>query len=530
MLLREKLSCVFGFLFIVLSLKAQVKIAVIENNDQTSPVIKHFQDSLYHRLTQLKGVEHYIYYLQADSLVFDPYKSSRREETVPDLVMWMWIHVFENPTPALTITRAEGKPPTAHFSLSKRAEVRVKYIDYKTQQIVHIAGEALDDAIPVITSLDMTERDGIITAGNYKSYFPMDPDYMKVNRPREYATALARMHKEYESRFRAFHLEKREDVLNMIIGTEMSCLYPGPMVCSEVVMENDKAKKVHVPLPMDIALPQHAYMEVFSLDTIRQYVVPDQYGVYYVDDYRNGTVILDGVLGSKTKQAGEAYMAGKKLYASFSDYAISGKLEGDKEDVRIGTSFPASRIFSLEEELSRLKDVTLTDMGTIEINNRLRKRFMHAPVTSGADLVKERGLHYVFQASGESVQLVETSGHHTVATYDANLGLKGFMDEAMELFGKEIEVVDITKEKNGKAQKIRLFSPLGFQGDHVLTINLMSGNTATEIGTCSEFGAHHSIAEFSITRGEDAVYKAITGGQTLRFRNKTFRLFGNDFK
>ena len=76
----------------------------------------------------------------------------------------------------------------------------------------------------------------------------------------------------------------------------------------------------------------------------------------------NGTLLLDAGLASKAKQAGEAHLAGKKLYASFSTKNLSKKLADDTEQIKLGINSGSVSIQGFEVGMVGLKGISVVDL------------------------------------------------------------------------------------------------------------------------------------------------------------------------
>lgn len=532
--------CLFVILLVLGSpdLRAQKTFGVIEYAPaDASFVLKTVNDSLLYTLQRMGGIQHFVYNLEEPELKFLPLKSSKPEEHTADYVLYYTFTLYENYTPDLNI-KTDGTTSSATFNLSVRAETRCKFVDLVTNTVLLSRISAIQDAIPTINALSMTEADGVFVVDNYKQFFSADPGYLKANNQREYQAGLTKAHDAYKKKFNTFFSAKSKSVVNSIIEAEMYFLFRDPIPVTEATIENEKAKDVTITLPYPVMLPANVYMKVAALDTFNGYVIPDLFGDYYVKKNTNGKLLLDAGLASKAKQAGEAHLAGKKLFASFSTKNLSKKLSDDAEQIKLGINSGSVSIQSFEVGMVGLKGISVVDLSFTKTINRFREHYKQEVFIDDDFSAKSIGARYLIQGEGKTVNLLEVETGTLIGSYNTDEGLKGFMDEAMGLFDKEIEVVNITKEKNGKAQKVRLYSPFGFQGDHFFKIyELIPENVAgktklrsAEIAECSDYGVYQSISEFNVTRGEDLLYDAIQRGATLRFRNRTFSFLGQQYK
>ena len=533
------------YLFVILllldnpTLTAQKTFGVIEYAPaDASFVLKTVNDSLLYTLQRMGGVQHFVYNLEDPELKFLPLKSSMPEEHTADYVLYYTFTLYENYRPELNI-KTDGTTSTASFNLSTRAETRCKFVDLVTNTVLLSRISPIQDAIPTTNNnLGMGEADGVFIVDNYKQFFSADPSYLKANNQREYQAGLTKAHDAYRKKFNHFFSLKSKSVVNSIIEAEMYFLFRDPIPVTAATIENEKAKDVTITLPYPVMLPANVYMKVAALDTFNGYVIPDLFGDYYVKKNMNGTLLLDAGLASKAKQAGEAHLAGKKLYASFSTKNLSKKLADDTEQIKLGINSGSVSIQGFEVGMVGLKGISVVDLSFTKTINRFREHYKQEVFIDDDFAAKSIGARYLIQGDDKAVNLLEVETGTLIGSYNTDEGLKGFMDEAMGLFNKEIEVVNITKEKNGKAQKIRLYSPFGFQGDYYFKIyelvpENVGGKTkirSVEIAECSDYGVYQSVSEFNVSKGEDLLYDAIQRGATLRFRNRTFSFLGQQYK
>jgi hypothetical protein len=519
-------------------LAAQKTFGVMEYAPaDASDVFKTINDSLLHSLRRVPGVQHLVYNLEGPDVEFLPSKSTVPEERTADQILYYTFTLYENYTPEMNF-KTEGMNTTASFSLSIRAQTRCKFVDLVTNTILASRIDQIQDAIPVINDLSLGEAEGVFSVGNYKQYFSGDPLLLKANNQKEYQAGLAKAHHAYKKKFSIFFAQKRESIINSLLEAEMYFLFREPFPITDVIIENEKVKKASIQLPFPIKLPQHVYLRVASLDTIGVFVVPDMYGHYYVNDNVDGKLLLDNGLYARSQLAGEAYLAGKKLYASFTDDALCKKNTAPADQIKIGTLSGSLSVENFEVGLAGVNGITLIDLRFTETINRFRRHYKQDLFVEDGFSAKNIGAHYLIQRDNKVVNILEVSTGNVIGSYNSDEGFRGFVDKAMGLFNMEIEMVKVAKENGKKVQRILLYSPMGFSGNSYLKVYEMIPENVNgsvrlrhvEIAECQNYNANETISDFKITSGEGALFDAIQRGAILRFRNRTFSFLGQQYK
>lgn len=532
--------CLYIFLLILGNpvLQAQKTFGVIEYAPaDASNVFKTVNDSLLQSLMRVPGIQHLVYNLEGPDVEFLPSKSTVPEEHTPDYILYYSFTLFENYTPEMNFV-TEGMNTAATFGLSVRAETRCKIVDLLTNTILDSRINQIQDAIPVINDLSLGEADGIFRLWDYKEYFNGNPLLLKANNPKEYQSGLTKAHNAYKKKFSIFFAQKAESIINSLLETEMYFLFREPFPITDIIIENEKVKNASIQLPFPIKLPEHVNLRVASLDTIGRFIFPDMYGHYYVIDNVDGKLLLVDGLYARSRLAGDAYLAGKKLYASFTDEAMCKKIIDPVDQINIGILPGSHSVENFEVGLSGVSGITLIDIRFTETINRFRRHYKQELFLKDGFSAKNIGARYLIQRDNKVINLLDVLSGQVIGTYHSDEGFRGFVDEAMVLFNMEIEVVKVTKENSKKVQRILLYSPIGFSGNSYLKVYEMIPENVNgtvrlrylEIAECQDYNGNETISDFKITSGADVLYDAIQRGATLRFRNRAFNFLGHQYK
>ncbi|HLF63479.1 MAG TPA: hypothetical protein VI603_06995 [Saprospiraceae bacterium] len=527
-------------LCLTLTAISQQNIAVIYPNiAESKPVSIEIRDSIHNHLKSQKDLKHYTYTHQNKRLSFNPQMSSNAQENAARYLLLYHIDIREIYNPALTVYRSENAVTGVGFKLSPEAFINAKMIDLSTNEIVSVSVAHIENAIDFDTDVAISEKEGSFVISDYAKTFGSDPDVMKKVKPKEYAEALAKLHKSFLTKFKNFYRGKAPSVAQAIDNCELGYFLPGPMMIEEFVMDGDKAKKAKLTLAHDAIVQKYTSLRLYSLDTVGVYVVPELFGLYFVEDQNGKSLILDNSMFSKSKQVGESHLAGNKIYASFSSGGYSTKLGTKQEPLKIGINFGDLAITDLEEKLVAMSNIQLIDLGATYLVNQLREMYKQEQFIDDEFAAKAQGAQYLIVAKGDMIELVDVESGALLYAYPASEGYKGIADAAMELFDLEIEIVEVTKQKKNSVEKLRLFSPFGFNGDY-FTLNIYEllsekvGNEVkerpVELGICRAYNVDQAVVEFTVNKGETELFEAMQRGSKIRFRNKPFRFLGVTYK
>ena len=280
-------------------------------------------------------------------------------------------------------------------------------------------------------------------------------------------------------------------------------------------------------------------MRIFSLDTLGDYIVPSLFGHYYINKNEDRNIFLKSGLFSQSKKVGNAHLTGERLYASFNFGGYGSKMNRDEEPIHIGMDFGYCSIDEFEAALAKYQGVTLIDIGFSPVVDLFRERFKQERFMVSDFSPQSIGANYLLSKDVNVISLMDVATSEVLFNYNTPEGVKGLIDRTMGVFNQEVEVIKITKEKKGKAKRLLLYSPFGFTGDITFVVykptyidvdgeKLMRPE---EIGSATKFAADGVIvAEFSAKDLDGKLYEAIQNDEKIFLRNKTYRLFGWEFK
>ncbi len=517
---------------------AQERIGVLRMEiPENKPVTRQLIDTIQSRLSRIAGVEHSTYSLDDETLNFHSSLSSSSNEQVVRKVLFYEFDLYEYYKPKLTIDRDnEGKIKWVGFVLKKGALVKSKMVDLENNTTCITDYQETEDAMPFGLDYKNAHR---IELSDYSSRFSGDPTALHKRNASLYKERLDRAYRDLSSKFRNFYRLKMGYVYKSILKTELKYFVPGPMICENIVLEKEKAKQMTIALPVKTKLPGGMSLRIFTLDTIGEFVVPELFGFYSIDDVQDGSITLNSNLFSKSKKVGEAHLAGKPLYASFNSSGYGCKLNQQHEFIKIGLSFGKRSIDEFEAGVSSFRNLMLIDLDFAPLVDLFRERFKQEKFINSDFTPKSIGAKYLLNKDKDVVSLVDVATGEVIFNYNTPEGVKGLMDQTMGVFNQEIEIIKVTKEKKGKVKKVLLYSPFGFSGSsnyvvYKATYEEVNGKKLMrpiEIGQCNLYGSDGVVVLESSVGGDDGeMYNAIQNNEEIFLRNITYRLFGWEFK
>ncbi len=151
---------------------------------------------------------------------------------------------------------------------------------------------------------------------------------------------------------------------------------------------------------------------------------------------------------------------------------------------------------------------------------------------------KQEGVDYLFEVAQTGVKATDvTTGRVASIDQKKNKGLLGLFGSTgpqtinlcMDIMDKDIQVLEITKEKKGKVKKFLGYSPFGFEGITTLDIYIVHEETVggrviereEHIGKCwAQRPQTEYINEIKVAKGEKDLYKALQANQKVIFKVK----------
>jgi hypothetical protein len=516
----------------------QKTIAVIHfQPGEEFPVTTRFLDTLHYLIKMDSATHHLTYDLRDSALHFLPEKSFKAEEKAADYLMFYNVSLYENYRPPVNVDKVEGRITGVNFRLSTRVNVACKIIDLATNTVIYSNINHVRDGISMFAKIDFTERDGVFPIPNWQDLFGLNVATMEKNEPEKYKAILDKLHKDYRSRFQRFFEAKKETMINSFLSCERKFQAPDLMPCGEVLIENEKVKKIWLETSSLVVLPEHELIRILSLDTVNGFVVSDLHGFYFIEDIENGKARLDAGIYAKLKEAAEAHLSGKQLYASFLDGGYFEKLNDPREPYTIGLNSGAA-INYFETALMSIDNLILVDIGATWIVDLFREQYKKERFIDDDFSAKNRGVKYLLDSRDGQYQIIDVASGTLVRAYEADKGFEGFIDQAMDIFNQEIELVEILNGDEKKVKKLRLYSPFGFNGIeyykiYELTTEKVNGKDVIRpvpIGQCQGRIVFPSrIEDFVVTKGEEELRDALNRGAPIRFRQKVFHFLGKTY-
>ena len=546
-MLRTPFTLVILFFSLIGTAICQKSIATLITGELSgNTVTSQTHQDLIDRLNKQRPTTFMMYQKVGDDINFVSGNSADQQEKACELLLSYRFDIFENYSPKLQIQRPKPKEgekadPNAikvFFTLPKEAFVGAKLINLETNEIEGVHVRQLENACSMAKGLDNTEQAGLFYITDYKAYFKGDPDVLKKKNYAAYEKSIDLLHLKYKPKFEAFFQSKKVNIGSEVLSCVTKFLVPGPLPIESGEIENDKAKRLVMDLGGEIKVPNYSYLKVFTLDTIGDYLVPEKYGNYTVREYSDGKHYLNSGLFSKPKKVAELLSNNRKLYASMSSAGYSEKLNVQKELLTIGVNFGELSLTSIENKLSEIARLKLIDLGSIKIVNQFREKYKQEIFIDDDFSAKAMGAKYLLLFKDKDIQITDVETGQIVDQVDKNEGVKGIYDSAMELFDLEIEVVNITKQKKDKIKKLRLYSPLGFDGSYYLNVYEIKKEKVgdeilerpIEIAICRFMTDESTVVEAIVYKGEKELYEAIQNNAVLKFRNRAFKFFGNTYK
>lgn len=514
--MRKMLLAKMWLVFTV-QLYAQHDLAIVFTEIPPSEVVGlQIRDELQQSFKEQGGFASMAYLLKDDEIQFLPELSSVQEEKTADYAFYYIYNIGEDYQPDLSVKRSkEGKITSVGFSVTKSARVWTKMIRISTGEIVHVTDHG-QVALPSLLAIK-----------DYQKYFGSDPDALKASDQKAFAAALQKARSAYNGELRKYFAAKKSEVKEVILSSASTILMDEPVRPAMVEVVKDKAKVIKFEMNSEIQLPASSFLHVFTTDTIGDYVSSEIIGNYFVAEQAGREVtIKPAVFESRSGSLAEQYQNGKDLFIVATGYKHGRKLGAEFDDIVVGFQFGKLTASHFEESLSGLDNITLVDLGSMFLINKLRERYKQEQFIEEDFMAKSLGVKYLLVLKDRSINIIDVETGAVKHTFSRKAGFGGMYDVAMQLFDREIELVKVSQQKKDKANKLILYSPLGFQAANKLQVyRLEQINVGGEIkersvliGVCKAGIRASQIKEFNVSKGGKEILKAISNGDTLRFR------------
>lgn len=195
----------------------------------------------------------------------------------------------------------------------------------------------------------------------------------------------------------------------------------------------------------------------------------------------------------------------------------------------------------LEESLNMVPAIKLIERGFDDVRDYFTAQYTDEKYMD-FDMAKvqsaSEGVQYIYEKTDAGLQATDVeTGRIVRAEARAKKGLLGQMmfggvtgadiiNLSMDILGLKLELLEITKEKKGKAKKVRVYSPMGYAGVWKMRVVRMVEETVgsrtlmreEKIGWLSgRTEKTPSIKDFKVKEGGKEIYDAVQNGEQLTY-------------
>jgi hypothetical protein len=457
---------------------------------------------------------------------------NKNPEVACDYLLTVFFEVYENYEPELTFARDTNKKIThAYFPAGVLTRYNIVMTDLRTDEMVQFAskqGQSFDESNKPKTIAVPIEE--------VHKAFPGGPDAVRLRSKTEYAKAEQKLQSAYKAKLQAHYMEHRLPVQNYVLGV-INKMKPTKLhVISNPLIENGKLKGFEFTPESVKGYDKEDWLPVFTLDTLGDYIYPNFYKYWEVDEIvgnkvKAGTHFL---IPSENKDAGEALAAGKILYTSNQEHPFSmctAKEDPIIIDVQGADLHKEIEVFKFLARSPRMKIINSMQA---DIVGRFHERYKGGQFVDSGYGLTPLGAQVILSGSDADYQLLDARSGTVLGRTPKSYGDKGIFDLFQKALDLKIRIIKPIDQKKDVLKSALVYSPIGFYDQFYfdvmqVTPEQVNGKTIyreSEIGrgniyTVGSYGYHFAEAKFN--KGEKEIYAAYNNKQSLLFVSHEFK-------
>jgi hypothetical protein len=500
-----------------------------ETPDIDQPVNRKTRDKCVDIIKNKLKLNSWAYMEKEGALVPDASFRSGEGEVAADYLLSIYFKIYENYQPDLHFKKdTTGKVTSTYFALYSLSQYNFILTDLRTSEILYFKSKY---------GRDIKEREATSMSVDMAKYFgKTDPARLLANAPRDYQIILNKIWSDFQPSFQKYYEDRTPDFQNMLATAVMNPVVNTPQKIQAPFVDNGKLKEFKcAPIP-GVQYFDGLFVTVFSLDTIGNYVIPQNYKWWVVEELNDGLWNLDTYfpIPSRNKDAGEALEAGRQLYYLPGEIPYAGILTAEEPitiDIRGLNLASAGDIYNFLSRSPRIRLINTLEQSTLD---KLHERFKGGQFVDSGYSLSSLGARYILTASDAQFSLQDAQSGTVIATCPSNYGDKGVYDLLQKALDLKVSIIKPTNEKKGAIKEALIYSPMGFYEDFYFdvihrTVENVNGKSLyreQEIGkgwVLNEERYGYVFAEAKFQKGEKEIGDAYNSKQEILFLSREFK-------
>lgn len=441
------------------------------------------------------------------------------------------------------ILDSNGTMTSAYYAINHWSTYSIQLTDIATGEIVYFNHNSYIYPKPNIFANERPSHYKVPTLDATK-YVGKKPQVLQKTNPKAYKEGLQRMNEAYELQINEYKAAKLEDNISNFLE-ELSNL--NDRLFEEIIPVKDysleKNKLVHASLTTNITIPKkRTQLQLFSLDTIQNYIFPTIYGWWTYNDLPEPHISKYALL-SKRKEAADALLNGKQLYCTEKDLIPTKILGNDKKISYIAIDAELSNLQKIASSLSASQTIKLLDRKNENQLNVLRKRFKGESFIDDNFSLQILGADLVMRLNDKTIEILDVRNDEVLKRFPVGDGPNGLFDILGDLLDIPIKIAYISEQKKGKVSKVMVYNPFGFEGSShrslIIYHKTMEEVDGESLSRYREVGQVFidarkiiamDLAEGKVSKEVDELLNLIQNNEELILKSKDFKLLGSTLK
>jgi len=536
-----KLVCL-GLFFIQASCMTGQSFAIyIDAPSKNLPVNKKAYDELVKGLRDDLKINGWAMELKNDQLLLDSTYRNGDHEVAADYLLSVYYTIYEEYNLDLKFYRDTAKRVIgAYFSIGPITRYRVIMTDLRNNEMLQFKGKF---------GQSYNERENgkqiALTAEEFKKYFgSIGPVALQAKSEVEYGKVLKRIVAEFKPKFQEYYDANRIGLVSIVSHLIRKTLITKPEAIQNPMVDNGKLKSFQIPLNKSFQFYKGMYVTVFSLDTLGDYIIPDNYKTWVVEEVGPQLCMAESkfMIPSKNKEAGEAVESGKKLYfmPGTTPYAVNlAKEEPITIDLQGKELHGAVDVYNFLSQSSRMRIINSIEEDLIK---KIHERYKGIQFVESGYSLSSLGASVILSSSDVDFIIQDAKSGTVIGSCPKKYGDKGVYDLLQKSLDLRIRIIKALDFKKDALKRALVYSPLGFYEDFFFDIMLVTpenvnGKTLyreSEIGRgtiVDEEKYGYIFGEAKFNKGEKEIGAAYNNHQSLLFVSHEFKFpFVGTFK
>ncbi len=529
-----------AFFAIFTHLSAQQPVIAFNDFVPSAKIEASQYDSIMERLLNMEHISFQRY--QIDSIQANPV-GLKKPEKAAEFFMTAYYTIYSSqPIEFRYSLDTNGILTSAWFEISNVCSYAIQLTRISTGEVIYLYQDSQHFR---------SERSGmnISQSGFYKleipdaaKYVSKKPNYLKKTNPKAYNEGTKAMYAAYEKHHNAYIQDKLTFTvdkfvqfashLNNINQTQITPI-------ADYTLDKEKLDKA--TLPAGFTFDSKVDMvQLFSLDTIKQYVVPEFYGWWHYKDKDGAAPYLSNwIFSSKSKEAGNALLSGKQLYCSINKLNPVKVLAETPKIIHIALDADLLQLYSLTTSLINSNRVKLLDRRNDIYLNRLRDRYKREQFMDDNFQISVYGADIVFRLLSSEIEILDVKSGAVLKKFPTTHGPNGLIDIMGELLDMPLRIAYVLEEKNEKVKEVMVYNPFGFNEDQHRSLIVLHKTFEEVDGEL--FPRYHEIGVINInafkmrakelalgkvSKGEKELYQLLQDKQEIVLKSKDFKFLG----